>query len=444
MNVTVEHLGPCKKLVRVEIDPPAVDAAFESVTAEMARHAQLPGFRPGKAPRAVVAKAFAGRIEEEVRRRLIVDNYRKALEEQKLRPVTQSEIEEIQFGRGQALQFAATVETEPDFTLPEYRGLAVKREHRVVSEADVAQALDMLRDQRATFVDVARPVQTGDFVVINYQGTCDGKPITDLVPAAGRLTMEQNFWVHIQPGQFIPGFTEQLLGAVSGESRTVTVQFPVGFVVPELVGQTGVYAVQILQVKERLLPELSEAFAKSWGASGLEQLRAGVRRDLEQELKTTLRQQVRGQIIRLLRAQVDFEVPETVLAQATRSAVYDLVQANQDRGVKRETIEAHKDQIYGAATQGARERVKNNFLMLRIAERENIRAAEEEISQRVVQLATQNQMKPDRLLKQLQENGGLGQIAEQIVLAKTMDFLELHAQIEEVPAGTLSGPEPGA
>ena len=184
MNVTVENLAPCKKLLRVEVDAAEVDAAFANVTKEFQRHAQLPGFRAGKAPRDLVLKSFGSRIEEEVKKKLIPDSYQKALEQQKIRPAVHPDIEEIQFGRGQSLQFAATVETQPEFELPEYKGLAVKREIVLITDADVDQALNVLREQRTDYKDVARPVAAGDIAVVNYTGTCDGKPITETAPRA--------------------------------------------------------------------------------------------------------------------------------------------------------------------------------------------------------------------------------------------------------------------
>src|SRR6266540_7057755 len=182
VNVTVENLGPCKKLLRVEMDAPAVDAALEEITRDFQKQVRLPGFRPGKAPRHLVVKAYASQIDEEAKRKLVSEGYRQAIADQKLRVVGQPDIEEIQFARGQPYQFAVTLETAPEFELPEYKGLPVKRELAVVTEGDVERALNVLREQRATYLDVARPVQDGDFVVVNYVGTCDDKPITDIAP----------------------------------------------------------------------------------------------------------------------------------------------------------------------------------------------------------------------------------------------------------------------
>src|ERR1017187_3491844 len=151
VNVSVENLAPCKKLVRVELDIAAVDAAFDAITKDFQKQASLPGFRPGKAPLPMVVKKYDAEITEEAKRKLIGDNYRKAIEEQKLHVVGPPDIEEVQFGRGQALSFTATIETAPEFQLPDYKGLPAQLETKFVTDADMERALDLLRGQHAKF-----------------------------------------------------------------------------------------------------------------------------------------------------------------------------------------------------------------------------------------------------------------------------------------------------
>src|SRR5580698_2852775 len=167
VNVTVENLAPCKKLVRIELESKDVDAAFDSMLKDFQRQASLPGFRPGKAPRDMIAKRYEKDIHDEVKKKLIPDAYRKAVDEQKLEVVGYPDIEEIQFGRGQALQFAATVETAPEFQLPEYQGLVVKRETATVTDADVERALNMLRQRQVKFETVDRAGVSGDIAVVD-------------------------------------------------------------------------------------------------------------------------------------------------------------------------------------------------------------------------------------------------------------------------------------
>ena len=138
MNVTVENLAPCKKMVRIELDAQAVDTAFATVEKGFQKEARLPGFRPGKAPIPMVIKKYEAEIKEEVKRKLIGDSYRDALKEKSIEVLGYPDIEEIQFGRGQSLMFAATIETSPEFELPEYKGLPIKRESKDVTDDDVA------------------------------------------------------------------------------------------------------------------------------------------------------------------------------------------------------------------------------------------------------------------------------------------------------------------
>ncbi len=434
MNITVENLAPCKKLLRVELDAKSVDEAFEAVTKDFQKQAALPGFRPGKAPRALVLKKYETDIKDEVKRKLIGDHYRKALDEKKLHVIGYPDIEEIQFGRGQNLQFAATVETAPEFQLPEYKGLPAKREIKSVTDADVERALGLLAQQHVKFETVARELRTGDIAVVNYSGTCDGKPITDTAPTAQGLTEKKNFWIDAAPDSFIPGFADQLVGAKAGDQRTVNVDFPADFVTKELAGKKGVFAVELVEVKEKVLPAIDDEFAKKYDAENLEKLRAGVRRDLENELKYSQAKSLRGQIVRALLDRVMFELPETAVAHETRNVVYDLVRENSQRGVKREMIEQQKEQIYAAATHNAKDRVKLAFLIQRIAEQEKISVSQEEVLKQAQSLAAMYQIPLEKFLKDLQKRNGVGELYDQIAHEKVLAFLEKNATIEEVPA----------
>lgn len=432
MNVTLQSLAPCKKLMRVEVEAAKVDETFEAVTKDFRREASLPGFRPGKAPREMVLRKYEKDIEEETKRKLISESYRKAVEEQKLDVLGQPDIEEIQFSRGQPLQFAATIETAPEFELPEYKGLAVKRELRSVTDADLEQALNLLREQRVSFQKVERPVQAGDIIVVNYTGTCDGKPITEIAPTAKGLTEQKGFWVEAKPDSFIPGFADQLMGAKAGDKRAVTVDFPADFVTSQLAGKKGAYEVEVVEVKEKTLPLLDDELAKGYGAENLEKLRDGVRRDLENELKFKQDKALRTELLRALMGCVAFELPETAVAQETRNVVYDLVQENAKRGVSREVIEQQKEQIYSAATKNAKERVKLQFLMQKIAEKEDIKVSQEEIARRIQYLAGLYQIPPDKFLKDLQKRNGLIEVYDQIMSEKVIEFLQQNAKIEDV------------
>lgn len=434
MNITIENLAPCKKLVRVELDAAAVDAAFDAITKDYQKQAALPGFRPGKAPRDMVVKKYSTEIKEEAKRKLIGDNYRAAIADKKLNVVGYPDIEEIQFDKGQQLIFAATVETAPDFELPDYKGLPAKLETKSVTDADVEKAIEMLRGQHASFNTVARPLANGDIAVVNYTGTCEGKALTELAPTAKGLTEQKGFWVETEGNAFIPGFAAQLIGANAGDKRTVNVDFPADFVTAALQGKKGVYEVELVEVKEKVLPAVNDELAKKFGAESLEKLKEGVRTDLENELKYSKSKSVRQQVVQALLEKLNFDLPETAVANETRNVVYDLVRQNTQRGVGRDLIETQKDQIYAAAAGNAKERVRLAFIVQRIAELEKIQVSQEDVLRRAQQLAMMYQTSLDAFIKDLQKRDGIGELYQQVQHEKVLELLEKNATITETAA----------
>jgi trigger factor len=432
VNVNIEELGPCKKLVRFEVEPKEVDDTFENTAKEFQRHANLPGFRPGKAPKDMVLKRYEKDIQDEVKRKLIAENYQKAVKEHKLEPVGYPDIEEIQFTKGQPFQFAATIETAPKFEMPEYRGLPAKREMARVTEEDIDRAVAALQSQQAKFDKVDRAIQDGDFAVINYSGRAEGKPISEWAPVARGLTEKKSFWIEIKHEAFIPGFAPQLVGAKAGEKRTVQVEFDKDFVTKEIAGKKGEFDVEVAEVKERKLPPTDEAFAKTYGAASMQELREGIRQDLQNELNNKVRSSVRNQIVSGLLSKVNFELPESIVQAETRDVVYNIVSENQKRGVAMEVLDQQKDSIYSAANAAAKDRVKADFLFNKIAEREGIRVTPEELRGRIVNLAQVYQMTPEAFYKELEKRNGVGDISMQILREKVVDFLQENAAIENV------------
>jgi trigger factor len=192
--------------------------------------------------------------------------------------------------------------------------------------------------------------------------------------------------------------------------------------------------VEVLEVKERVLPAVDDEFAQSFGADNLASLKEGVRRDLENELKYSQNKSVRNQLIRALLDRVQFDLPESSVAQETRNVVYDIVNENQKRGISRDVIEQQKNEIYNAAAQGARERVKVSFLLRKIAEKEKIGVSQEEVARRVQTMASMYQIPADKFVKDLQKRNGIIEIYDQLAREKTVEFLQANATIEEVPA----------
>jgi len=432
VEVTITDLSPCKKQLRIEIDAETVNAKFDAVAKDFRRHANLPGFRPGKAPLANVMRSYGDKIGEEAKRTLMSDSYSKALKENDLRPVIMPEVEDLQFGHGKPFQYLATLEVTPTFELPEYNSIEVEKERRTVSDADVAKALDTLREQRVSYTDVDRSAGEDDFIVVNFTGTIDDKPITDLVKVARGLTEQKNFWLHTKQNPLIPGIVEALIGSGKDDKKTVTVTIPDDFIYEELIGKEAKYEIEIVQVKEKFLPELDDAFAKGFGAESMDKLREGVENDLKNELEYSLKKSIRNQCVDKLLSAVNCDLPETIVNEATRAAVHNIVQQNHQRGVGKDIIEENKDRIYANAKADAEVRVRANYILSRIAEKEGIKVTDQELSRQIAAIAAQQKIKPQKLAQQLKDNGTLYQVQEEIMNGKVIDLLEEKAKVTEI------------
>ena len=432
MEVTITDLSPCKKQLRIEIDAETVNAKFDAVAKDFRRHAHLPGFRPGKAPLPNVMRSYGDKIGEEAKRTLMSDSYAKALKENKLRPVIMPEVEELQFGHGKPFQYLATLEVTPAFEMPEYIGIEVEKERRSVNDADIAKALDTLREQRVSYADMERPAGEEDFIVVNFTGTIDDKPITDLIKVARGLTEQKNFWLHKTQNPLIPGTVEALIGSSKGDKKTVTLTIPDDFIYEEIVGKEAKYEIEVVQVKEKSLPELDDKFAKGFGAESMDKLREGVENDLKNELEYSQKKSIRNQCVDKLLSAVNCDLPETIVNEATRAAVHNIVQQNHERGVGKEIIEENKDKIYANAKTDAEVRVKANYILSKIAEKEGIKVTDQELSRQVAAMAAQQKVKPQKLAQQLKDNGTIYKVQEEIMNAKVIDLLEEKAKVTEI------------
>ena len=437
MNVTVEPLPNCLATLRVDVPPDAVTAARENITKDYARHAQLPGYRPGKAPRAVVERKFQKQIKEELERKLLGDSTRAAISEKKLRVLQVQDVQDVEFAEDQSLHFVATVVTAPDFDLPDYKSIPVTLPSAEVTDADIDAALENLRNQAATFDDIeGRALEMEDFAVIDYAGTIDGKPVSEIYPKAGKpLTSNEGFWLRLTPEAFFPGFAQGLVGAKLEEIRELDIDVPADFAVAEMAGQKIHYVVSVRGLKSKKLPELDDAFAATIiEGKTMAELREVAKDELGRQKAEQVGTEKRDQIIKYLLAKVECELPEQMVRSETRRILADIVRENQTRGIADELLKESEKELVGAASEGARNRLKGTFVLLRIAEEEKITVKQEEIRRQVAALAARSGMTFEKMAKELENRNAMDRIAEDILTAKTLDFLADAANVQAAPA----------
>ncbi len=432
MNVAVETLPNCLASLRVEVEPAKVSQARETLIKEFGQNVRVPGFRPGKAPRSVVEKKFAKQIREELEGKLLRESTREAIVEKKLRVLHISNVEDIQFGQDDKLSFTATVVTQPEFELPQYKGLAIEVPSAEVTDAEIDEAIENLREQGADFSDIEdRGAQMEDYIVVDYVGTLNGQPVHEAFPKAGKpLSHNEDFWIKMTDEAFFPGYCTQLVGAKAGEAREFDVEVPADFPVEGMPGTQIHYKVTLKGLKTRTLPELNDEFANEvLKGKTLAELREVAREELGRQKVSEQDASKRNQIMKHLLASVECELPEGLVRNQTQRILSEIVRENQARGVTDDVLKGSERELVGMASQNARDKLKGTFVLLRVAEQEKIQVSQEELLGRVAAVARRHQLTFEKALKEIEKNNGLDQINEDILTAKTLDFLISQASV---------------
>lgn len=433
MKVEVETQPQSIATLRIELPPDEVRKEWDAIAGSYARQARIPGYRPGKAPRAVIEKKFRKEIQDEVTRKLVSKSYHEAVTEKQLRVLSLTNLEDVEFGDDRSMRFRATVIMAPEFELPDYKKIPVELPSGEVSEGEVDTALERMREQSADFNDVPeRPLAMEDFAVIDFEGSIDGTPITKVAPEASKnLQGGKKFWLRVAPNNFLPGFVEQIVGMKIGETRSVQVDFPQDFAVSAVAGKKADYAVTLNEIKERVLPELDDAFAaRLLPEKTLADLRHTLKHNLEHEKEHEIERAKEAQIVRYLQEHVSFDLPPPLLKDETRRALNELVHRNRERGVPDEMLKEKEQELIEGAGSLAAHRLKTNFILHRIAEREDIKVSRQEIDEWLRTEAAQYQISPEKMRKDLEANDRLEGVAEKMLLGKTLDFLKENITIE--------------
>ncbi|HET9800246.1 MAG TPA: trigger factor, partial [Chthoniobacterales bacterium] len=348
MKVQVEKKPESVSTLKIELPPEEVSKEWDAIATSFARFAKIPGYRPGKAPRAVVDKRFRKEIQEELIKKLVAKSYREAIEQKKLRVASLTNVDEVHVGEDKSMSFQATVVMSPEFKLPDYKKISVELQDAKVTEQEIDSTLERLRDQTADFVDAPdRAAQMKDFVVLDSEGTVDGKPVSEVAPNASKnLHGGKKFWVRLAADNFLPKFCEQIVGQKKEESRTVTVDFSADFMVKELAGKQASSNVTLREIKEKVLPEVNDEFAaKLLPGKTLADLRHTIEHDLEHEKEHQIEHAKDEQVIKYLHENTKFDVPPPLLRNEMKRALAELVQRNRARGIPDEVLKEKEKEL---------------------------------------------------------------------------------------------------
>lgn len=438
MNITIERQEKCLATLRVEIPSATVSAEKSKILAQYAKDAKIPGFRPGKAPLAVIEKRYQKDITEEVEYRLINQSLQESLKKEAIKVLDFGNPDKTLYTAEGGFQFETVITLAPDITLPEYKGIAVTVPTNEVSDEDITTQLDDLRQRFSEYNTVeGRSVELGDFAIIDFTSTLDGKPLEEaLGRTAGYLAGREGFWVKMQDDAFIPGFAAQLVGLSVGESKEVTITIPDDFPIEELRGKELVFHVTLKEVKTQVLPELNDEFAAK--LMGPEKTMDDLRQTIAEGMKSNKQKEIDDMKINQLIAHfdqvVEFEIPESLLQAETQNQADALVRSAAESGMSNDEITSQTEALLDTAAAQAKTNIKTNFILQEIAEKENISVSDQELVQHLIAIASRRKEDPSKFIKDLQKGGQLPGIRNSLLINKALDFLLEHASVAETSA----------
>lgn len=431
MKVSVKDAGACRKTMNIEIPADAIGAERAETLKVYAKNVNIPGFRKGKAPANVVAKKFAAEITQDLEERMVPKFYHAALKETDLKVVGIIDVSEVKIEENQPLKFSVTVDVEPEFKLPKYTDIPIKAEKIEVTDAQVQEQIDAIRNQYANYEEVeGKVVAKGDMAQLSYEATAGNKPLTEVAPEAKGVGAGSGYWVSADEHAFLPGMGEAVVGMGVGDKKNVKVAFPATFIVKELAGITATYAIEVTGVRVRTLPEIDETFLKRLRVDSEEALRTQIREQLEQQAENMALNAKHEQIIQHLVKKTKLDVPESIVQQQTRNMMYDLAQRRMMMGATQEQIGEQQEEIFKEAQERALENVKLRYIGLGIAKELGMEASENEVSEEIASMAVRQRKDARALRKEMVENDTIDSVGEQIRFNKALDYMLENAKIK--------------
>lgn len=430
LDVQVSDAGPCKKHLKVAISRADIDRQFDETFGTMKREAQVPGFRPGRAPRALVERMFRKQVAGQVKANLLMACLEQLDEDYKLKPIATPnlDVEAIDLPDDGPMKFELEIEVQPEFPLPAYKALTVKRPTRSITEADVDAQYTTFLERYAQLVPKTEGgAATGDFVTANLTFTLDGRVLNEAKEIQFRLQPELRF----QDGK-VPDAAGALAGASPGETREADAEIGSSSPDPGLRGKTIRVRFEVLDLKQLRLPEVNDAFLESTGFDTVDEVKTALRSLLERRLEFQQRQAVRREILDTLIAQTPFDLPADLVARQEASTIRRRVMEMREGGLSDGEIRAREAEIRANAHEATTRSLQEFFLLSSIADAEGIKVEEEDFDQEIEAIAARTDESPRRVRARVEKDNLADALASQILERKALDRIMEYVKFEEV------------
>lgn len=417
----------CRRELELEIPAEDVTKETEKVAKEFAKVARVPGFRPGKAPISLIKRKFADDIKGEVLQTLVPGRVEKAVSEAKLTPVSQPQVEKLEFNEGQPLKFTATFEVLPEFELGNYENLEIEMPEMNLSENDVTKTLEEMQQRAATFAPVeGRAVENGDYVQVKLHGTPEG---------GGEPLQAESVLCHVGAEETMEPFNDNLRGANVGDHKDFEVTYPADYPDQKLARKKFQYAVDVLGIKTKKLPELNDDFAKDVSdATSLEELKKKIQESLEHQRDHRQKDLQREKIIAELVKQHDFPVPQSLVEHQMDVRLERVVRSLAQQGVDPRAVNVDWVALRKKQEDRAKDDVKAELVIDRIASEEKIDTTEEELQHELEHMGSHSGESAEAIRARLTKQGTLDRMRAKLRSDKTVDWLAQNAKVKTVSA----------
>ena len=419
---TTETKTDCTREIQVEVPADIVARETETIIQRLQKLARLPGFRRGHVPASIVRQRFGEDVKSEVIESLVPKYFRREVEKQGLDPVSQPRVSDLDLKEGEPLRFKASFEILPEIDVSGYEEVRAEHKDTSITDEEVESAVNALREQHATFNAVdGRELQDGDYAQVSLTGT--PAEVTGAEPAKP-VTMD-DVLVEIGGVNTVPEFTENLRGAKPDDEKRFGVTYAENFSDQRLAGKMFTYDVKVKGIKQKVLPELSDDFAKELGEfQSLEELKTKIREQLEHEKKHAVEHEAKEKLLDDLVRRNEFAVPESLIDRQIDVRLERGLRALAAQGMKAEDMKRMDlSRLRAGQRDAALREVKASLILDRIALRESIEVSDEEINKEIDALAAQTKQQPEAVRARLTRDGALDRIRNRIRSEKTLDIL---------------------
>ncbi len=422
MEVNKNDLEGNKVELKVEVEPKRVEEALTQAYKKVVKDVNVPGFRKGKVPRKILEARYGKEVlHKDALDFLIPRAYSEAVKAAEIEPIAQPDITDFYIAEGEAATFTAEVEVKPEVELGEYQGLGIEKDESEVTDEDIENRLNMIREQHSQLITSDKEeVEDGDYVIIDYTGKIDGESF----PGGSA----EEYSLEIGSGTFIPGFEEQLVGKKAGEESDITVTFPEEYNAEDLAGKEAVFTVNIKEIKEKQLPELDDDFAKEAGDfETMEELKEDITQKTKTEKENSVENKFKNDVVEKAVDNAEVDVPETLveneLDQMFQNFSYRIMQQGLEVDKYFEYMGIDKQEWREKNREHAAHMAKNNLVLEAIAKEEGIEVTEEELNNKIEEIAEESEQDLEQVKAILQMQGQLASMKEGMRVEKTLDFL---------------------